>query len=207
MDRAPTDKKTELLRVIRDEVWNLTSSPLYEYRKANNYYPVIGQGNHDTGIMFIGEGPGKNEAETGTPFCGAAGKLLDELLASINLPRKDVYITNIIKDRPPQNRDPLPEEIKIYAPFLDRQIEIIQPKIIATLGRFSMAYIMERFGLQNELKPISVIHGKAFSINHPSGFPKIIIPLYHPAVAIYDRKQKETLLKDFQIINTLTRED
>lgn len=194
------DPKYLPLKKIRDEVFELTSSPLYTYRKESNYFPVIGEGSHDAHIMFIGEGPGKNEAQQGRPFCGAAGKILDELLASINLPRNEVYITNIIKDRPPQNRDPLPEEIEIYALFLDRQIDIIQPRIIATLGRFSMAYIMERFGLGEEIKPISVIHGKKFPSPPSFKFPEIIIPLYHPAVAIYDRKQKETLLRDFQIL-------
>ena len=97
--------------------------------------------------MFVGEAPGKNEAKTGRPFCGAAGKILDNLLAHAGIERKNVYITNIVKDRPQQNRDPLPGEIKIYGPFLDRQIDIIQPKVIATLGRYSMDYIMRKFGL------------------------------------------------------------
>ncbi|BCX16072.1 MAG: DNA polymerase [Candidatus Parcubacteria bacterium] len=193
-------KKEELLKQIRDEVLNLKSSPLYSYRVANNYYPVIGQGNHDAKIMFIGEAPGRNEAESGIPFCGAAGKILDELLASIGLPRSEVYITNILKDRPPENRDPLPEEIKVYAPFLDRQIEIIQPQVIVTLGRFSTAYILEKFGLKNEIKPISQIKGKVFSANPLLGHAVKIIPLYHPAVAVYNNNVKEELKKDFQVI-------
>jgi len=90
---------------------------------------VIGEGSHFSKIMFVGEAPGRNEAKTGRPFCGAAGKILDDLLGSVAIKREDVYITNIVKDRPPQNRDPLPEEIDSYGPFLDRQIEIIQPKV------------------------------------------------------------------------------
>src|SRR3989344_9619517 len=125
------NEKTEKLRAIRDEVLVLKKSPLYDYRKRNNYYPVIGEGNHDALVMFIGEAPGKNEALKARPFCGAAGKILDELLGSIGVKREDVYITNIVKDRPPENRDPTPEEIGMYAPFLDRQIDIIAPKIIA----------------------------------------------------------------------------
>ncbi|OGD96406.1 uracil-DNA glycosylase, partial [Candidatus Curtissbacteria bacterium RIFCSPLOWO2_01_FULL_41_28] len=137
--------RTVQLKKIRDEIWNLSKSPLYNYRKKNNYFPVIGEGNHFSKIIFIGEAPGQREAETGRPFCGAAGKILDELLVSIDLKRKDVYITNVVKDRPPNNRDPEPEEIKLYSPFLDRQILIIKPKIIATLGRFSTKYILEKF--------------------------------------------------------------
>ncbi|MEK7582370.1 MAG: uracil-DNA glycosylase, partial [Patescibacteria group bacterium] len=136
-----TDEKTELLRHIRDEVVNLTGSPLYADRVKGGVYPVIGEGNHHATIMFVGEAPGRNEAKTGRPFVGAAGKILDQLLEGVGIDRKDVYITNIVKDRPPFNRDPVPEEIEAYGPFLDRQITIIQPKVIATLGRFSMVYV------------------------------------------------------------------
>ncbi len=196
-----TDKITEQLKQIRDELLNLTNSPLYAYRKENGYFPVSGQGSHYAHIMFIGEAPGRNEAKTGRPFCGAAGKLLDQLLESVGIKREEVYITNIVKDRPPQNRDPLPEEIEIYAPFLDRQIHIIQPKVIATLGRFSMEYIMKKFGLTSELKPISQIHGKVFKSNPLLGQSITIIPLYHPAAAIYNQHLKETLLEDFKALN------
>jgi uracil-DNA glycosylase family 4 len=196
-------EKTEKLRQIRDEVANLKQSPLFDYRKSNNYFPVLGEGNHDAKIMFIGEAPGENEAKTGRPFCGRAGKLLDELLASIDLPRADVYITNIVKDRPPANRDPLPEEINLYAPFLDRQIDIIKPKIIATLGRFSMAYIMERYGLKNKLDTIGRLHGRSFLATTPEGYSFLLIPLYHPAAAIYNQSQKATLFEDFKILKEM----
>jgi DNA polymerase len=192
-------EKTDLMRQIRDEVADLKESPLYEYRTRNKYYPVLGEGSHDANIMFIGEAPGKNEAETGRPFCGAAGRILDELLAHIETPREDVYITNIVKDRPPNNRDPLPSEIAIYAPFLMRQIETIQPKVIATLGRFSMKHIMEKFDLEEELRPISQIHGKVFEAEVSFGKIKIV-PLYHPAVAVYNADSKEELKKDFEIL-------
>src|SRR3989344_3034494 len=129
------DNREEVLSKIKEEIVNLNKSPLYKIRIKNKVFPVIGEGSHHAKIIFIGEAPGRNEAATGRPFCGAAGKVLDELLASVNIERKDVYITNIVKDRPPFNRDPLPEEIKVYGPFLDRQIEIIQPEVIATLGR------------------------------------------------------------------------
>lgn len=191
--------KTELMKQIKDEVVNLKESPLYNYRIENKNYPVIGEGDHDSKIMFIGEAPGKNEAETGRPFCGSAGKILDELLESISLPREKIYVTNIVKDRPPSNRDPLPEEIEIYGPFLDRQIEIIKPDIIATLGRFSMVYIMKKFDLEFEIEPISSAHGKVFHAKSNFGELKII-PLYHPAAVIYNQSLKDTLLKDFKVL-------
>jgi uracil-DNA glycosylase family 4 len=190
---------TEALRRIKDEVLALKESPLYTERIKNKVFPVIGDGNHQANIMFVGEAPGKNEAATGRPFVGAAGKILDQMLASVGINRADVYITNIVKDRPPFNRDPLPEEIQVYGPFLDRQIEIIQPKVIATLGRFSMEYIMRKFNLDNELKPISKLHGAMLKAKASYG-PIIIVPLYHPAVAIYNQSSKEILFKDFEIL-------
>ncbi|OGZ63940.1 MAG: uracil-DNA glycosylase [Candidatus Staskawiczbacteria bacterium RIFCSPLOWO2_01_FULL_40_39] len=195
------ESRTELLRQIKNEVINLKESSLYKFRIENKVFPVIGEGSHEAEIMFIGEAPGKNEAATGRPFCGAAGRVLTELIESIGLNRKEVYITNIVKDRPPDNRDPLPEEIRIYSPFLDRQIDIIQPKIIATLGRYSMAYVMEKFSLQNELKSISQIHGKVFDAKASYGEIKVI-PLYHPAVALYQNSLKEQMFKDFKVIKS-----
>jgi DNA polymerase len=186
------------MKKIRDEVFELKNSPLYQYRTENGFFPVIGEGNHDADIMFIGEAPGRNEAKTGRPFCGAAGKILDDLLASIKVPRENVYITNIVKDRPQNNRDPLPEEIEIYGPFLDRQIKIIEPKVIATLGRYSMEYIMKKFGLESELKTISLMHGKSFD----SGGLKIV-PLYHPAATIYNRDLIKTLEEGFKILKNI----
>jgi DNA polymerase len=191
--------RTTKLKKIKDEVLNLVDSPLYEYRTQNNYYPVLGEGSHTAKIVFVGEAPGKNEAETARPFCGAAGKILDELLASIQLNREDVYITNIVKDRPPNNRDPSQAEIDLYAPFLMRQLKIIKPKVLATLGRFSMAYLMTQFGLEDKLKPISQMHGQTFSTS--DGL--IIVPLYHPAVALYNRNQLPSLLKDFVVLKSL----
>lgn len=196
------DNRTELLRKIKDEVINLKDSPLYQERIKNRVFPVIGEGSHYAKIMFIGEAPGRNEAQTGRPFCGAAGKILDELLASVGIDRKDVYVTNIVKDRPPFNRDPLPEEIKVYASFLDRQIDIIQPEVIATLGRFSMDYIMRKFDLTDNYTgqtSISKMHGRVFDTQAGYG-PVKIVPLYHPAVAVYNNDMKETLINDFKIL-------
>lgn len=193
--------KRDAMMQIRDEVLALPGK-LSEYRNQHKYFPVIGEGSHDAPIMFIGEAPGQNEAKTGRPFCGAAGKILDELLSSVSIERDNVYITNIVKDRPPSNRDPEPAEISLYAPFLDRQIEIIQPKIIATLGRFSMEYIMRAFDLSADLEPISKAHGKMFNARASYG-PIKILPLYHPAAAIYNRSLLDTLKHDFKALKGL----
>lgn len=192
-------EKYEQMKTIRDELLAFTQSPLYRYRTENHYFPVVGEGSHDARIMFIGEAPGKNEAETARPFCGRSGKLLDEMIMSIGLERKDVYITNIVKDRPQENRDPTQEEIDLYAPFLDRQIEIIQPRVIATLGRFSMVYIMNRLGCSDMVKPIGEMHGTT-CVAHASYGEVTIVPLYHPAVALYNGSNKATLVQDFQIL-------
>jgi DNA polymerase len=154
--------------------------------------------------MFVGEAPGKNEAATGRPFCGASGKVLDKLLSSAGMNREDVYVTNIVKDRPPMNRDPLPEEIEIYGPFLERQIDIIEPKVIATLGRFSMDYIIRKFGSLSDLDSISRLHGRILDGETAYGKLKII-PLYHPAVAIYNRNTYADLEKDFQLLKDFNR--
>lgn len=198
----PTEQKNAKLKEIRDEIFDLKTSPLYLFRIQNHYFPVIGEGSHEAKIMFVGEAPGQNEAKTGRPFCGAAGQILNDLLASINLPRTEVYVTNIVKDRPPQNRDPLPEEIATYGPFLDRQIEIIEPRVIATLGRYSMQFIMLKFGLADVLRSISQIHGKLFEGKASFG-PIKILPLYHPAAAIYNRVLLDDLKADFQQLKNL----
>lgn len=229
--------RTELLRKIKGEVVDFKESPLYKERIHNRVHPVIGEGNHHADIMFIGEAPGKTEAETGRPFSGQAGKVLDELLKSVGIERKDVYITNVVKDRPPMNRDPLPQEIALYAPFLDRQIGIIKPKVIVLLGRHSMKYIMEKFGLESQLTSISRMHGKVFEAE--AGYGKInplasiesapsseetneishrpsrevpkdneggkvkIVPMYHPAAALYNPDLKSEMQKDFKILKEL----
>ena len=193
-----TDRSAQL-RAIRDAIVNLTESPLYDYRQRNGYFPVIGQGDHHADIMFIGEAPGKNEAETGRPFCGASGRVLDELLESIDLRREDVYVTNILKDRPPDNRDPLKTEIDLYAPFLERQISIIQPKVIATLGRFSMEFVLRRFGAFQAGQKISRIHGTVIKVRADYGRASVV-PLFHPAAALYNASQRTTLEADFQVL-------
>jgi len=191
--------KFDDMKKIRDELLVFKGSPLFEYRTVNHYFPVIGEGSHDAKIMFVGEAPGMNEAKTGKPFCGASGKFLTELVEHIGLKREQVYITNVVKDRPPENRDPTPDEIALYAPFLDRQIEIIQPRIIATLGRHSMSYVMKKFDLELELEPISKIHGRAFETKASYG-PLTIVTLYHPAAALYNGSMREVLKKDVEVL-------
>lgn len=196
-------KKQDELNQIYNDIMLLKNSPLYSYRIKEGNLPVVGGGDSNAQIIFVGEAPGKNEAKTGKPFCGAAGKKLDEVLAFVKISREEVYITNIVKDRPPENRDPTQEEIDLYAPFLDRQINIIQPKIIATLGRFSMVYILNMFGLDSSA-PISVVRGKVFEVKTNYGEIKII-PMYHPAATIYNQHLKEDFKKDFKTLKKLLK--
>jgi len=183
------------LEGIREEVLNCRKCGLYRTRTN----PVVGEGNPKAKIMFVGEAPGFYEDRTGRPFCGAAGRVLDELLESIGIKREDVYISNLLKCRPPGNRDPQKEEISACSPYLERQIEIIKPKIICPLGRYSMRFLMEKYGLKDEVEPISRIHGKVFELS--SLFQEIkIIPLYHPAVATYNINMKEVLKRDFRVL-------
>lgn len=199
--KSDHQNRHEALQHIHAEVEAL-STPLADERRKNNMKPVIGEGSPDAQILFIGEAPGKNEAIQGRPFCGASGKFLNILLESAGITHDEIYITNIVKDRPTNNRDPKPDEIATYAPFLDRQIDIIQPTVIATLGRFSMVYIMEKFGLQDKLDSISHIHGTSFKAHTSYGIVHII-PLYHPAVALYNGGMRQTLIEDFKIIKKI----
>lgn len=161
---------------------------------ANATQLVFGVGNLDAELLFIGEAPGKNEDVKGVPFVGAAGKFLDEMLESINLKREDVYITNIVKYRPPNNRDPLPSEKSAFLPFLQAQIEVIQPKLIITLGRHSMNCFLP--DLQ-----ISIVHGKPITLNK-----LVYLPLYHPAAALYNGNMRKTLIEDFANIPIILKE-
>ena len=154
---------------------------------------VPGAGSAKAKILFIGEAPGKNEDEQGVPFVGAAGKFLDEMLATINLKREDIYITNIVKYRPPDNRDPLPEEIADCQEWLNEQIKIIQPKIIVTLGRHALEYFVPD-------KKISLVHGQAFRRVFPDIGEQVFFVLYHPAAALYNGSMRATLLADFKKI-------
>ncbi len=153
---------------------------------------VPGDGDRNAEIVFIGEAPGKKEDELQKPFVGAAGKLLSDLLESIGLKREDVWITNVVKCRPPDNRDPLPEEVAQWWPLLQKELEIINPKIICLLGRHAMYRFFPDF-------KISEVHGKAF--RREDG--RLYFTLYHPAAALYNGSQREVLFRDFQKIKVL----
>lgn len=150
---------------------------------------VMGDGNLDAEIVFIGEAPGKNEDQQGIPFVGAAGKFLNEMLAAAQMSRDDIYITNIVKYRPPNNRDPSPEEKRVFWPYLRKQLQIINPKVVVTLGRHSMEYFLPG-------KLISQIHGEPKRIQFGNE-TLVIVPLYHPAAALYNGGMRQTLIDDF----------
>ena len=161
---------------------------------------VFGDGNPDASVVFIGEAPGKNEDIQGKPFVGAAGKFLNEMLAQIDMQREDIYITNIVKYRPPNNRDPLPDEKTDFLPYLQAQLDIIQPAVVVTLGRHSMNCFLP--DLQ-----ISKVHGQPkrikvqFMGNEVT--PLVILPLFHPAAALYNGAMRQTLIDDFCKIPTI----
>lgn len=154
---------------------------------------VFGDGNSNADIVFIGEAPGKNEDVQGIPFVGAAGKFLNEMLEMIGMNRDDIYITNIVKYRPPNNRDPLPEEKQAFLPFLEAQLQVIQPKLVITLGRHSMDSLLP--GLK-----ISQVHGQ------PKRYKgQVYLPLFHPAAALYNGGMRQTLIDDFVPIPTIIK--
>jgi len=194
-----SDDRYERLKAVRDAVINLTDSPLYAYRQQMGYFPVIGQGSHHAQFMFIGEAPGENEAKRAIPFCGAAGGVLNELLQTIGLQREDVYITNIVKDRPPDNRDPLPEEIAQYAPFLYEQIKIIQPQVLVTLGRFSTEFILRTLQRPEHRQRISQLHGTVIPAQAQYG-AVFVVPLFHPAMALYKPEVRQVIFQDFLVL-------
>jgi len=177
--------KIEALLNLKKEIEENKSLPLQE---ANL---VFGEGSLDAEIMFIGEAPGYYEDLEKRPFVGRSGQLLSVLINSMGIKREDVYITNIVKRRPPENRDPLPEEISLYSPYLIKQVEIISPKIIATLGRFSMNFFLP-------FAKISRDQGKNFLWNE-----KIIMPLYHPAAALRSTAVKKELEESFIELKTV----
>lgn len=172
--------KSEELEKIEKEIAANGALPL---REANL---VFGEGRPEAKVIFIGEAPGKNEDEQIRPFVGRAGQLLRQCIRGIGWKEEDVYITNIVKRRPPENRDPLPNEIDAYKPYLTRQIEVIKPKIIVALGRFSMNYFLPEAKISRD-------HGKVFRFD---GF--LLYPIYHPAAALRSTQMKEEFEKNFK---------
>jgi len=180
-----TATKTAQLKYLADLIAKCQKCSLF--KTATN--PVPGSGNPDSKIVFIGEAPGFFEDQQGKPFVGNSGKLLDKLLLSINLNREDVFICNILKHRPPDNRDPEPAEIRVCTPYLKAQLKILQPKVIITLGRFSMNYFFPQ-------DMISKVRGKIKIINW-EGLDLTIIPVYHPSAALRNGAMLKALQDDF----------
>jgi DNA polymerase len=178
------------LKKIAQEVNVCTKCELHYSRKNG----VPGEGPAHAEVMFIGEGPGFHENEQGRPFVGAAGRFLDELLASIHMNREDVFITNVVKCRPPSNRDPQPEEIAACSEYLERQIQAINPKVIITLGRHSMGYFLPN-------AKISSVHGQAMNVRG-----RLIVAMYHPAAALHQRSMRPAIEADFARIPELIRQ-
>ncbi len=180
------------LESIARDVRSCTKCPLHR----NRHKAVPGEGNPKAEILFIGEGPGQNEDQIGRPFVGEAGKFLDELLASVKIKREDVYITNVVKCRPPNNRDPLDEEVRICTTaYLYDQLRLIKPKLIVTLGRHSMHQFFP------QIRSISQVHGKAYK---KAG--QVYMLMFHPAASLYQANLKRTLSEDFKKIPAILKE-
>ena len=171
----------QIMQQVAAEVAVCTRCMLHHSRKR----AVPGEGPVDAQIMFIGEGPGFHENEQGRPFVGAAGKFLEELLASIGMRREQVFIGNVVKCRPPNNRDPLPDELAACSGYLERQIQAINPKVIVTLGRYSMGRFLPN-------AKISEVHGRSFQIKG-----RLIVPMFHPAAALHQPSLKPSVERDF----------
>jgi uracil-DNA glycosylase family 4 len=176
------DEKEQQLDKIKHQIIDENITP--ELAQSATHM-VFGDGNPDADIVFIGEAPGKNEDLQGVPFVGASGKFLSEMLEMIGLKRSDIYITNIVKYRPPNNRDPLPAEKSVFLPFLESQLEVIKPKLVVTLGRHSTNCFLP--DLQ-----ISASHGQPMRFKG-----RVYLPLYHPAAALYNGGMRQTLIDDF----------
>ena len=184
MQHIQADKRAQLTEIARAIELDGVTLEL----KANATQMVFGVGSPNAQLMFVGEAPGKDEDLKGEPFVGAAGKFLDEMLASIGLERPDIYISNIVKYRPPDNRDPTPEEIAEFVPYLKRQIDVIRPKLVVFLGRHSMNVFFPEL-------TISQAHGQSVEKDG-----QVYLPLFHPAAALYNPRLRQTLLKDFSLI-------
>ena len=181
-------KPEEVMEIINQETAICTKCELHHSRK----YAVPGEGPVDADIMFIGEGPGFHENEQGRPFIGAAGKFLDELLAKIGMKREQVFISNVVKCRPPGNRDPKPEEVEVCtSTYLERQIQAINPKVIVTLGRYSMGLFVPNV-------KISDVHGQAMHIKG-----RLVVPMFHPAAALHQASLKPSIERDFTLLPEL----
>ncbi len=192
----PTTAPKYDLKEVRKLIDELDLDPL-KNSGIRVVYPV---GDGSSGVFLVGEAPGAKEDELGEPFVGAAGRLLNNiLLPSVNLTRKNIYLTNIVKCRPPNNRDPLPEEKEAWSPILLAEILAIKPKVLVCLGRHSLGFFLP------EAK-ISQVHGKIINVELFENYSQAILPLYHPAVALYNPNMQEVLKKDFLVIQNFLEE-
>jgi uracil-DNA glycosylase family 4 len=192
--RPASERRDDLVTLYR-EARECTRCPLWEGRTQ----VVFGNGNADADLMFVGEAPGFHEDQQGLPFVGRAGKLLDELLEGIGLSRSDVFVTNVNKCRPPGNRDPRPEEIEACKPYLYKQVELIEPKLICTLGNFATKL------LTRSSRGIRSVRGKA-QVHELGGRKVRVYPLYHPAAALRTPAVKAELMEDFARLPALLEE-
>ncbi|HEY2004408.1 MAG TPA: uracil-DNA glycosylase [Candidatus Saccharimonadia bacterium] len=189
MEETKISKANELERIARA----IEADGVTPHLRASATQLVFGAGNPNAEVVFIGEAPGKNEDLQGAPFVGAAGKFLNEMLAGIGWERADIYITNIVKYRPPDNRDPTPEEIAEFIPYLRQQLAVIQPKLVVFLGRHSMSVFLP------ELR-ISQAHGQPVRKDG-----QVYLPLFHPAAALYNGGMRQTLIDDFNLIPAILK--
>ncbi|HJX59184.1 hypothetical protein A2V61_03655 [Candidatus Woesebacteria bacterium RBG_19FT_COMBO_47_8] len=188
-------EKSARLQDLKKRMQNDTALPL----RNSATQLVFGEGSPDTKIFFLGEGPGYWEDQKGRPFVGNAGALLNQLLYSIKLPRQDVFITNVICFRPPENRDPLPEEIEAFRPYIDEMIDIMKPKLIVTLGRFSMAKFVPG-------AKITAVHGKSFVVDW-KGRKITVVPMFHPAAALRSGEVLRMIKEDFMLLPDILKKE
>jgi len=191
--------KKELLDAVAAEVTVCVKCPLWKGRTKS----VPGEGSSEADVMFIGEAPGKWEDIKGRPFVGEAGKFLDSLISELGLSREQVFITNVVKCRPPKNREPKPNEIQTCTPYLDRQIRLIQPKFMVTLGNHSTAYIFSKAGLA--FSGITQARGK-FHETYVLGMKISVFATFHPAASLYSAKYKEQITDDFKLLKQRLKE-
>ncbi|SEH14049.1 uracil-DNA glycosylase [Thermoleophilum album] len=194
MSELPAERRRELLVELLREARGCCRCPLHEGRTK----VVFGMGNADASLMFVGEAPGFHEDQQGLPFVGRAGQLLEELLRGIGLERREVFIANVLKCRPPGNRDPLPAEIEACKPFLLRQIELVDPRVIATLGNFATKL------LTRSQRGIGAVHGTP-QVHEIAGRRRWVMPLYHPAAALRTPRLVDELRLDFRALAELLR--
>ena len=194
MSRPAAERREALIALYR-EVQACKLCPLHETRTR----VVFGNGNADADLMFVGEAPGMHEDQQGIPFVGRAGRLLDELLREVGLSREQVFVCNVLKSRPPGNRDPQPDEISACRPYLDAQVELIEPRVICTLGNFATKL------LTRSQRGITGVHGRA-QVHELGGRTVRVFPLYHPAAALRSTKTLEELREDFHALPQLLDE-